>query len=130
MLNLKVEFDLGPLGESLSKLRRSLDSELERALRTTSGAVRDEAKRSHSYQDRTGRLTRSLATFPTSGRFSAGDLEGGVVATMPYASYVEDGTSRARAYQYLRSAWDMQKAETDQRVADALERALTRAGLR
>ena len=127
---LSAELDLGSWRDGIRILRREVDTELERAVRTTSREVSREAKRSHTYQDRTGRLTRSIAPLPTMGRFSAGDLEGGVTATRRYASYVEEGTTRARAFQYLGTAWLMQRDEAGQRVQDALETALTKSGLR
>lgn len=127
---ISFELDLRPLRASLRSLGRTVDDELERAVRAVSRDIRDEAKRSHAYTDRTGRLTRSIAAAPTAGRFSADDLEGSVVATMPYASYVEDGTTRARAYQFLGTAWVLSRDAAEQRVQDALERAIDRSGLR
>ena len=127
---LSAELDLGSWRDGMRVLRREVDAELERAVRATSRAVSSEAKRSHTYQDRTGRLTRSIAPIPTTGRFSAGDLEGGVTATRRYASDVEEGTTRARAFQYLGTAWLMQRADAEQRIQDALEAALAKSGLR
>ena len=117
-------------GLALDLVDTQTPGELERAVRTTSREVSREAKRSHSYQDRTRRLTRSIAPLPTTGRFLQDSLEGGVTATMRYASYVEEGTTRARAYQYLGTAWLMQRDDSEQRVEDALEAALTASGLR
>lgn len=130
MISLAVEFDPGAWRDGLRALRSGVDDGLERAIRATSRAVRDEARRSHAYRDRTGRLTRSIAVRPTGGTFSRGTLGGGVVATMPYASYVEDGTSRSRAFQYLGTAWVLQRGEAERRVQDALEAALAGSGLR
>lgn len=130
MFGVAAELDLQPFLDGVRTLRRELNDELERAVRTTSREVSREAKRSHSYQDRTGRLTRSIAPLPTMGRFLQDSLEGGVTATRRYASYVEEGTTRARAYQYLGTAWLMQRDDSEQRVEDALEAALTASGLR
>lgn len=124
-----AELELTPWRDGLRTLRRSLNDEMEKAVRGTGRALRDEAKRSHSYTDRTGFLTRSLAALPTSGRFSDDTLEGGVIDTAPYALYVEEGTSRMRAYQYLGGAWDLQRTETEQRIEDAVEAAVRRSGL-
>lgn len=130
MFGVAAELDLQPFLDGVRTLRRELNDELERAVRTTSREVSREAKRSHSYQDRTGRLTKSIAPLPTVGRFSAGTLEGGVTATRRYASYVEEGTTRARAFQYLSTAYVLQREETERRVQDALEAALAKSGLR
>lgn len=124
-----LDLDLTPWRESVRTLRRSLNDELERAVRETGRALRDEAKRSHSYQDRTGTLTRSIAVLPTHGTFTADTLEGGVIARAPYASFVEEGTPRIRAYEYLGTALVLQRDETHAALDDALERALRRAGL-
>ncbi len=126
---ISFELDLRAVRASFRTLGRALDDELERAVRTTSRAIRDEAKSSHSYTDRTGRLTRSIVAAPTSGRFTQDNLEGAVVATMPYASFVEEGTTRARAFEYLGTAWTLQRDEAQANIEDALERALWRAGL-
>lgn len=126
---IDVTLDLQPWRDSLRSLRRSLDDELERAVRVTSRALRDEAKRSHSYQDRTGTLTRSIVVAPTRGTFTEDTLEGGVIARAPYASYVEEGTSRMRAYEYLGGALALQRDEVQANLDDALERALWKAGL-
>lgn len=129
---LSVTFDasgFGALRRALRKLPHALDDELEKALRRTSREVAREAKNSHGYQDRTGRLTRSITSYENTGTWSAGTLTGLVGATMPYASYVEEGTTRARAFRYLGAAWLLQREETERRINDALEAALRRAGL-
>ncbi len=120
---------LRDMGRAMRRLPRALDDELERAVRRTAREVAQEAKRSHSYIDRTGYLTRSIAAQETFGQFRDDTLEGAVTATAPYASYVEEGTTRARAYQYLGTAWLLQRDETEARMQDALEEAARRAGL-
>lgn len=129
---ISIEFD----AEGLRELRRGvhrlgavLDDVLERAVRATAREVAKEAKTSHGYQDRTGRLTRSITHYEPVGKFTDGSLEGMVGATMPYASFVEDGTSRSRAFKYLGTAWLLQRDETERRMEDALEDAVRRAGL-
>jgi len=121
--------DLRAWSESAKKLRESLDREMRAAMVATGRALAAEAKRSHSYQDRTGKLTRSIRALPVNGRFLAGALDGGVIATMRYASYVEDGTTRARAYQYLSTAYFLQRDETEKRFNDAIENAHRESGL-
>lgn len=126
---LSVDLDLAPWRDSLRSLRRALNDELERAVRVSSRALRDEAKASHSYHDRTGTLTRSIRVQPTSGTFTEDTLEGGVIAHAPYASYVEEGTTRARACEYLGTALVIQRDEIQANLDDALERACWKAGL-
>ncbi len=131
---LSVELDLKPWSEGIRSLRRTLNDELERAVRETSRGIRDEAKRSHSYQDRTGTLTRSIVMESTSGTFTRDTLEGGVIARAPYASFIEegtvvDGTTRIRPYEYLATALVLQRDEIQANLDDALEKALWKAGL-
>lgn len=127
-----IEFDATGFVEarrSVHRLGAVLDDVIERAVRATAREVAKEAKSSHGYRDRTGRLTRSITHYEPVGEFSDGSLEGIVGATMPYASFVEDGTSRSRASRYLGTAWLLQRDETDRRMEDALESAVQRAGL-
>lgn len=129
---ISIELDTEGLREmrrEVHRLESALDAAVERAVRATSREVAKEAKGSHSYIDRTGRLTRSITSYEPVGKFTEDSLEGLVGAPTPYASYVESGTRRSRAYQYLGTAWLMQRAETDQRMEDALEDAVRRAGL-
>lgn len=128
MLTLQVAFETQAVVDAFRALRGSLNSELEKALRATSRAVASEAKNSHSYNDRTGNLTRSIKALPTSGTFTADTLSGGATATTRYARYVEEGTSRMRAYQYLSTAVFLQRDETQARFDGALEAAVRRAG--
>jgi len=126
---ISIELDIRAVRASFRALGRSIDDELERAVRAISRDVRDEAKQRHTYTDRTGTLTRSIRAEQPTGRFTQDSLEGSVVAWTPYASYVEDGTTRARAYQYLGTAWAMRRDDAQATIDDALERALWKAGL-
>lgn len=130
MISIEIDTEgLREMRREVHRLGAVLDDVLERAVRTTSREVAKEAKNSHGYQDRTGRLTRSITHYEPVGKFSEDSLEGLVGAPTPYASYVEDGTRRARAFKYLGTAWVLQRAETEQRMDDALEDAVRRAGL-
>lgn len=126
-----VDFDFDTSGwhEATKKLREDLERQMRAAMVATGRALAAEAKTSHSYQDRTGDLTRSIRALPIDGRFLSGSLNGGAIATMRYASYVEEGTTRARAYQYLSTAYVLQRTETEQRFNEALEAPLRDSGL-
>lgn len=129
---LSLTFDASGLDAFRRGLRRlpsALDDELERALRQSTRAIAREARQRHEYTDRTGRLTRSITSYENDGTWSAGTLSGLVGASQHYASYVEEGTTRMRAYRYLGNAWVNTFHDTEERVNDALERALRRAGL-
>lgn len=83
--------------EGLDELERAAeqsDRELQKGvLRAVTDATSEgaqEARSTHVYQDRTGDLTRS-----TKGRViggGGGDVDGEIVADMPYASFVDGGT--------------------------------------
>ena len=128
-MSIGVDLDLRGVVRALDALPRALDDALESAVRRAAKAVAEEAKSSHSYTDRTGNLTRSIRALDPSGRFTDDTLEGGVTATMPYASYVEEGTTTAPAFQYLGSAWILQRHEVATLMDDGLEAAIRRVGL-
>ena len=62
-----------------------------------------EARDTHRYTDRTGDLTESIGDRLIS--LTAYGAEGVIEATMDYASYVENGTSRARAFPFMGQAY-------------------------
>jgi len=84
------------------------------------GAARH-ARAEHPYTDRTGNLTASIEALPA--RYVGEHVEGGVVAGMDYASYVDEGTTRARAYPYMEPA----RVATEPYVEEIAERALRTA---
>lgn len=57
-----------------------------------------QAKASHPYTDRTGDLTRETST--TVYAVTVNGAAGEMVWLMPYAGFVENGTSRSRAYPF------------------------------
>lgn len=69
--------------------------------------VIERAKSAHPYTDRTGDLTDSIGE--DGWRFDRRSAQVDVVAAMPYASFVERGTSRSRAYPFLE--WRIPEAE-------------------
>ena len=77
-----------------------------------------EAKTNHPYTDRTGDLTRSI----DKGRVieTRNSISAEVVATMHYASYVEEGTSRSAPYPYLLPAIEKNKGFYRRQMAKAL----------
>lgn len=128
-----MDFTFALDGDAVEEMCRAaerlLDNELRVAVQAASRLVRDEARRNHTYTDRTGDLTRSIALIPATGRATDGDLSGGVTATMRYASYVEDGTSRSRAFQYLGTAYLLNQSDIFRLWEDAVDNAIFRAGL-
>ena len=76
----------------------TLTTNLGRGAMKAAGEGVAEAKANHPYTDRTGDLTASSHVNPLSG----GDAE--MVWPMPYAGYVDEGTSRSRPYPYTPGA--------------------------
>lgn len=123
------DLDLGAWRTALGALPAALDDALEDAVREAGDLVVVHAKADHPYQDRTGRLTRSIRAYAPRGRFTRGTLRGEVVATAPYASYLEDGTTKIRGFAYLAPAATRMDGRMAQALEDALEAAVRRAGL-
>lgn len=128
----RLDVDTRGLTRSLRALPRALDVEVEACLRKGGRLVAAQARRTHTYVDRTGDLTRSILPVAPTGRFTDDTLYGGVGAIMYYASYVEDGTRHMRkigGYQYLRLAQRACWAEVEALQERALEAAIRRVRL-
>jgi hypothetical protein len=67
----------------------ALDDEMAHAIERAGEIIAEEARQNHAFTNRTGDLEASIRSIPPVGRFLDGTLRGGVVADMPYASYVE-----------------------------------------
>lgn len=131
-MKVAFEFDPSALVRGLQRLPHALDIELERCLRKAGRVIATEARVSHDYTDRTGRLTRSIRPMATTGRFTDNDLDGGAGAIAPYAGYVEEGTERMHihgGYRFLRLAAFRKYREVEGLFQDAVESAVRRAGL-
>lgn len=105
--------------------RARADRAVMRALDEVVAAIaRDAAERaraSHPYTDRTGNLTASIGPREN---FTRGDVvEGGVEAQMPYASFIEEGTTTIDALPYLGPALTLAAESADAQLMDALDRA-------
>jgi hypothetical protein len=132
-MRLAFEFDAAALVRGLQRLPGALNTELERCLRSAGRVIATEARSSHDYTDRTGRLTRSILPIAPTGRFTENDLSGGAGAIAPYAGYVEAGTSRFKfrpdGYRYLGLAHALRSREVERLFNDHVEAAVRRAGL-
>lgn len=80
-----------------------------------------EAKATHRYTDRTGNLTASIRAVP--GVYARTGSDGDIVATMPYASYVENGTYRSRPYPFMAQAYQRAERVLLRAIAAGLPRA-------
>lgn len=126
-LTFDLDADAADLG--LRRLRDTVDDELEHAVYRAGVRIEQYAKGHHPFQNRTGRLEASIQAIRPSGKASVGTLQGGVHVSMPYASFVEHGTSRNRPYPYLYPAAEALEEFYHRDVEDSLERAVRRAGM-
>lgn len=108
--------DLSPFLDDVE--RAGLDA-LEDAVTRAGEVVAFAARADHPYTDRTGDLTGSIEGLPAVR--TANGAQGGVVAGMDYASYVE-----GRGYAFLEPALMSQQGRIDHELADALSRAAAR----
>jgi hypothetical protein len=107
----------------LRALEQALDEQVEQALHLLMFHVAEEAQARHPYQDRSGDLTGSIQVLDPTGRFWDGTLEGGVEASMEYASFVEEHVGPI-----LDPIWEASEAKADELLDEALERAASLAG--
>jgi hypothetical protein len=119
-----TELDTRALQRATRRLAAALDDELEACVVTVSDDVAYSAKVIHGFVNRTGRLEQSIETVPPTGVFTRGTLQAAVVATAPYAEFVERRADLA----FLGPAWAANEARASQHLEDALERAVARSG--
>lgn len=93
------------------------------ALRYGAVAVRDEAKQHHTFKNRTHNLENSIQVQPGVGRTAGGTLYVQVYAGMPYAGWVEFGTSKMDARPFLTPALFKKRTL----IHDVMEAALRQA---
>ncbi len=116
---------LNGLEEALQELEDETLSGLPAIVETWAQGAAQHARAEHPYTDRTGNLTASIEALPA--RTVGGRVEGGVVAGMDYASYVDEGTSRARPYPYLQPAAQATESYAEEIAERGLRAAVTRA---
>jgi hypothetical protein len=119
-----IDIDLSALEELAARAERAdavLGEGLARGvLRAVEEGI-DEARRTHRYVDRTGDLTASLDGHLTEAGPS--HAEGEMVATMDYASYVEEGTRSARPHPYMAQAQHKAERVLGEEIARAADDA-------
>ncbi len=116
---------LNGLEEALQELEDETLSGLPAIVETWAQGAAQHARAEHPYTDRTGNLTASIEALPAR---AVGDrVEGGVVAGMDYASYVDEGTSRARPYPYMEPAARATESYAEEIADRGLRAAVTRA---
>lgn len=104
------------------RLGADLDDELEDAAREIADRVAWAARAEHPYTNRTHNLQGSTRGDTPFGRFGDGTLTANVVATMEYASYVEN-----RGYEFLLPAFDRVESQLEHVLEESLAYAARRA---
>lgn len=117
-----LTFRLEGIDRTVLQLGTEIDDELEDAAREIGARVAWAAREEHPYQNRTHNLQGSTQGDAPSGRFLDGTLEANVIATMEYASYVED-----RGYEFLLPAFERTEHQLEHVLEDSLEHAARRA---
>lgn len=121
---ITYRLDVRGLNRELRALEDALDDELERCVVDVSGDIAFSARALHGFVNRSGRLERSIAPARPTGVFTRDTLRGAVVASAQYAEFVERRPDLA----FLGPAWAANETRAEQRLDDALERAVTRSG--
>lgn len=122
--HITFSLDVDDVAAEARSFLRFLDAELADAIIQSSRNIAAHARDTHTFQNRTRDLERSIRALPLSGRASEGTLEGGVEAAMQYASYVEAWS------EYLGVSFLLHRDEIDRRCHDAVENAVFRSSLR
>ncbi len=99
--------------DAFDALDRAVGDAIVDAVARGAELIAHAARAEHAYTDRTGDLTGSIAPLPTVP--TADGAQGGVVASMPYASFVED-----KGFAFLEPA----ARRSDGRLGDLLDQSL------
>lgn len=96
-----VEVDIGALERDTEALLDRLSQAADRGLEHVAHLTAEQAQRAHWYRNRTSDLERSTRAVDSSGSLFDDTLEAVVVASEPYASYVDAHSP------ILAPAWDV-----------------------
>lgn len=111
---LKIELEKKDLDRALNAYPKGIEKQLYQAVRDTLKEVRRTAK--ELVPVRTGDLRGSIGF-----RSSRKDMSGFVFASMPYALFVEEGTSRMEAQPYLRPALEQHEPYLGERTQELMD---------
>lgn len=87
-----ISLDVSEIERAVALIEVQLEQRMPQAVKHGADAVAASARETHSYRDRTGRLTRSIAAHAPSGSFLGRTLAAEVIADAPYSLFVERGT--------------------------------------
>ncbi len=130
-----AEFDTRGIDRAFVALEREIEREMHGVFLRHGQRIAGAARANHVFQNQTSDLEGSIDGLPPSGAVFDGTLQGGVVALMPYASYLEGhpdfgpGIQNGR-FQFLAPAALEVEPYWEQDAETALESAVVSAGLR
>jgi hypothetical protein len=119
----RVYLDVEPL---IGAILASVDDAVAKGVLDGARVVAEQAAAVHPYTNRTGNLQRRTQAGRVVGRASRGLVRVDVLGDTRYGSFVEEGTSRNRAYPYLAPAWLVRESDFARIVDEALTRGLER----
>ncbi len=119
----RVYLDVEPL---IGAILASVDDAVAEGALEGARVVAEQAAAVHPYTNRTGNLQRRTQAGRVVGRASRGLVRVDVLGDTRYGSFVEEGTSRNRAYPYLAPAWLVRESDFARIVDEALTRGLER----
>jgi hypothetical protein len=119
----RVYLDVEPL---IGAILASVDDAVAEGALDGARIVAEQAAAVHPYTNRTGNLQRRTQAGRVVGRASRGLVRVDVLGDTRYGSFVEEGTSRNRAYPYLAPAWLVRESDFARIVDEALTRGLER----
>ena len=114
---LSVDLDTAALERDTNALLDRLSDAAPRAFDRVAVVTAEQAQRSHWYRNRSGDLQASTRAVDYAGDFFSDTLESAVVASEPYASYVD------RISPILAPAWDEAEPAATADLLTILEQA-------
>lgn len=114
--------------QAVADLSAALEREMEAGMLRGARLVADQAAAVHPYTNRTFQLQRRTVAGRVSGSLHVGRWRAEVFGDTPYGSFVEEGTSRARAYAFLGPAWVARAEDVARVLEDSMRRAVSAAG--
>jgi hypothetical protein len=127
-IDLKITIELSEFRSRISRAAEQLQLDVREGVLDAARQGIEEARRNHSYQDRTGALS-GYTESPDGGATSAeqvtnlppGEEAADMVWPPFYASFVDKGTSRSRPYPYTPQATEAADRALDTNLARAVE---------
>lgn len=119
MSDVATKVDGSAAKKALSQLQARIEEEILGAVEVGAQAAFNSAKSTTAFNDRTGRLRSSIGK-------RRGASSGSIVveATAPYATYVENGTSRVAPRKFMQAGADLGSAAFSVAARAGIDRAI------